>query len=85
LRQPNSCCGLISWRRAISDTFTPGARLSATIAILRASGQSRRRSGPEITSIRRGLSRQSRETVTHQVTRWKVGAAQRLRSSGRQA
>jgi hypothetical protein len=39
LRQPNSCCGLTSCRRAISETFTLGSSARATVAIFSASGQ----------------------------------------------
>jgi len=51
--QPNSCEGMTSWRRA-TETTTPSANVSATIAILVSSDHFRCRYGPLSTSIRRG-------------------------------
>jgi len=51
-RQPNSCCGEISLRRAASEITTPSAMLSDTIRSFTASGHDRRRSTPVITSTR---------------------------------
>ncbi len=52
-RQVNNCPRLTPWRRATSDTFAPGSKLSATMRAFSCALQVRRRAVPVITSTRR--------------------------------
>jgi hypothetical protein len=52
-RHPNTCCGQICQRRAISDTRAPGSNVPTTIRAFPSADQRRRRPGPVRTSMRR--------------------------------
>jgi len=68
-RHPNTCCGQICQRRAISDTRAPGSSVSATIWAFSSADQRRRRPGPVRTSMRRKPAFASSLTSTITIAR----------------